>query len=552
MNMEYMRTALLPLLLLLAALPAPAPAHDPAVPMPVPERVRDEEVHRPGLLPDRIVLTWTGDPSVSQAVTWRTSTNVVPALAQLAPATDGPQSATNEWPAASQLLETDLGPARFHTVEFHGLQPGTTYAYRVGDSTNWSEWLQFRTADAQAAPFTFLYFGDAQNNIRTHWSRVVREAFRFAPRAAFTLHAGDLINSANRDAEWGEWFGAPGWVNAVVPVLATPGNHEYFSRQNRSPHLRLWDVSGVATLALSVTRTNTTNAAGAILSTRIHATDLEGRSGFAELDAQGRFTAVDAGITNLSGFPTERLLGTKPSEAPLFDRPAIPAQRHLSSHWRPQFAYPRNGPEDLLETVYSLDYQGVRFISLNSNEQPESQAGWLRNVLQENPNPWTVVTFHHPIFSPAKNRDNPLLRSLWKPLFDEFRVDLVLTGHDHTYARTGDVSDRPISGITNFPSGYQQAYDPAIGTVYVVSVSGPKMYSQERADWAIRRAEDTQLFQIISVEGNELKFEARTATGRLYDAFRLVKRRNQPNQLVEALPPEIRRPPAPPKAAAAP
>jgi 3',5'-cyclic AMP phosphodiesterase CpdA len=199
----------------------------------------------------------------------------------------------------------------------------------------------------------------------------------------------------------------------------------------------------------------------------------------------------------------------------------------------------------LEETVYYLDYQGVRIVSLNSNERQEEQVGWLRAVLANNPQKWTVVTFHHPIFSPAVNRDNARLRGLWKPVLDEFKVDLVLTGHDHTYARSGDVSQRGVSvGMKNVPEGYQQAYDPEIGTVYVVSVSGPKMYGVGDADWAVRFAEDTQLFQIIHVDGDELRYEARTATTRLYDQFTLKKRPGKPNELREALLPENRRAPA--------
>ncbi|MFM8215573.1 MAG: fibronectin type III domain-containing protein, partial [Pirellula sp.] len=47
------------------------------------------------------------------------------------------------------------------------LQPATKYAYRVGDGVNWSEWFQFRTASTQPEPFSFVYFGDAQNDLRT-------------------------------------------------------------------------------------------------------------------------------------------------------------------------------------------------------------------------------------------------------------------------------------------------------------------------------------------------------------------------------------------------
>ena len=116
----------------------------------------------------------------------------------------------------------------------------------------------------------------------------------------------------------------------------------------------------------------------------------------------------------------------------------------------------------------------------------------------------------------------------------------MLNGHDHTYARTGQVDTK---AILNVPTGYQQAYDPSIGTVYVVSVSGPKMYEITKGGYAKRVAEDTQLYQIIDINDQFLRYRAYTATGDLYDAFSLEKRRGQPNKLIEVqtLPPESRR-----------
>jgi hypothetical protein len=70
-------------------------------------------------------------------------------------------------------------------------------------------------------------------------------------------------------------------------------------------------------------------------------------------------------------------------------------------------------------------------------------------------------------------------------------------------------------------------------------------------DFAVRSAEDTQLYQIVNVDLDEIRYEARTATGRIYDAFVLKKRAGQANELIETLPPERRRP-AEPKVAAKP
>ena len=399
----------------------------------------DRPIYRASRVPDRVLLSWTGDPARSQAVTWRTDAADAQALAQITIAEPGPELAQRaiDVPAVTLPLSSNLGEAHYHTALLEGLAPRTKYAYRVGDGTTWSEWFQFRTASEAPEPFSFVYFGDAQNDIKSLWSRVIREALADAPRMAFMLHAGDLVSDSENDAMWGEWFGAGAWANAMISSIATPGNHEY-----------------------------------------------------------------------------GRALGL--------------ASKKLTSHWRAQFALPENGPDGLKETTYYLDYQGTRIISLDSNVEQERQVAWFEQVLSNNPNDWTIVTFHHPLFSSALSRDNAELRALWKPPIDRHRVDLVLQGHDHTYARTGlDVPETAAGGERLATPG---------GTVYVVSVSGPKMYGLERREYMKRAAEQTQLYQIIRIDGPVLRFEARTANGELYDAFTLKKRPGQPNELIEQIP----------------
>ena len=405
-----------------------------------PEPVPEVELHRPLDVPDRIVLTWTDDPATSQAVTWRTAARVDSAVAELTVATphggfgriEGMQDSAVTVLATTQKLSTDLGEASYHSVEFKGLLPETLYAYRVGDGANWSEWFQFRTASRQRKSFSFIYFGDAQREVKSQWSRVIRQAYKHASDARFVIHAGDLIDRHNRDAQWGEWFNAGGWLNGMLPSIPAVGNHEYGS-----------DESGT---------------------------------------------------------------------------------RHLSTHWRPQFTLPMHGPEGLEETAYYVDYQGVRIVVLNTNEQLEKQVAWLDGVLADNPQHWTVLTFHHPIFSAAAGRDNADLRALWMPIIDRYEVDLVLQGHDHTYWRTRNVR----SGLS--------VRDDDSGTVYVVSVSGPKMYESAVHPLMRRVAEDTQLYQIIEVDGDELVYRAYTATGELYDAFNLTKAEDGVNKLREKMP----------------
>ncbi len=421
------------LLLFLAALGAAfysfhlrkAPANRPAL-----------AAHTPTRQPDRLILTWSGDPAVSQSVTWRTSVEVESAVAEIAVAEDGPlfvdKASTVQ--AITELFESDLGPAHYHSAVFEGLAPETLYVYRVGDGAeHWSEWQQFRTMAAEEKPLTFLYVGDAQNSIFSLWSRLIRQGYSTAPEADFIIHAGDLINRANRDAEWGDWFLAAGWINGKLSSVPTPGNHEY-----------------------------------------------------------------DKGVDG----------------------------RTLSRHWQPMFTLPRNGPAGPpAETSYYLDILGVRLIALNSNEAQEEQAAWLDDLLADNPNRWTVIAHHHPIFSASKDRDNPELRALWQPIYDRHGVDLVLQGHDHTYARS------------NLMTG-ENVQDGPAGTVYVVSVSGPKMYKVDQEPWMVRSAQDTQLFQKIRIDGDTLRYESYTARGLLYDAFELRKRAGEANELLE-LPVEL-------------
>ena len=49
-----------------------------------------------------------------------------------------------------------------------------------------------------------------------------------------------------------------------------------------------------------------------------------------------------------------------------------------------------------------------------------------------------------------------------------------------------------------------------------------------------RGAENTQLFQVISIDGDRLSYESYTATGELYDAFDLKKSpKGEPNRFEE-------------------
>lgn len=429
-----MLTACLPLAVCLGMMPSTMRAVEPK-----------HDWEAPGKDPDRMVVNLTTDPAHSFSVTWRTDHCISEGWVEYtkADAAPGFSKEVTRAKARTQVLDlsvADYNPessSAFHSATLTGLEAATQYAYRVGDGQGFmSEWFHVTTASEGFAPFSFVYVGDAQNGIYSHWSRLVRQAFKSEPDMAFFLHAGDLVNTAHLDAEWGQWFRSLGWINGMVPTLAVPGNHEY------------------GNLPL--------------------------------------------------GEGEEEVI------------------KRLSIQWQPQFEFPCVDvlPADIQETAYAIEYQGVLIVALNSMAHQDKQAEWLDTVLSASNHQWKILTFHFPIFASASGRDNVKLRALWKPVIDRHNVDLVLQGHDHTYAR----------GHTRLIKAGPEG--DFIRSVYVNSVSGSKMYSVSPDRWTdfeddgvlmVRSAENTQLFQALEVDYRHIRYKAITATGDIYDAFTLEK-----------------------------
>ena len=394
----------------------------------------------PSKNPDRIILTFHEDPSESRAVTWRTDTTIKNAYAEIAEATVNSNFVTNSKKYMAKTETFDLGlykgnkslKVHYHSVAFNHLKPNKIYVYRVGDGkSHWSEWIQFKTAKNEYAPTKFVYFGDAQNDVLSHWSRVIRMAYQNAPDASFVIHAGDLINNAHKDYEWAQWFKSGGFIHSQWTAIPVVGNHEFIPL-NRGD------------------------------------------------------------------------------------------ERKLAIQWKPQFTLPieKELDEKLHETVYTVDYQDIRIIVLNSNGMLKEQTQYVEQQLKKSTAKWNIITCHHSVFSPAEGRDFEYARKKWKPLFDEFNVDLVLNGHDHTYARGHVPTISTTKGSKN------------LGTIYVTSVSGPKQYPLDLEQ--IKRyskegyqldksAEQTQFFQVITIENNKLIYVAYNALGEEYDRAVIIK-----------------------------
>ncbi|MDT0407282.1 fibronectin type III domain-containing protein, partial [Streptomyces edwardsiae] len=138
-------------------------------------------------------LTPTATPATSQAVTWRTGSGTTQGEAQYRE--PGSNSA---WRKAKAVTNEELlsggVPTRTHSAVLENLEPGTKYEYRVGTGSKLSETYVFTSAGRPGDEFTFLYFGDAQNDLKAKWAPVVDQAYKRFPEAIGSVNAGDLVD----------------------------------------------------------------------------------------------------------------------------------------------------------------------------------------------------------------------------------------------------------------------------------------------------------------------------------------------------------------------
>lgn len=102
----------------------------------------------------------------------------------------------------------------------------------------------------------------------------------------------------------------------------------------------------------------------------------------------------------------------------------------------------RNGRPELHEPRFGMNGRnyvvregGVRFVIADSNDLRKR---WMRNAIKpEQGDRWTIVVFHHPVYSSSSHHESTAdFRHTLPPMFEKSGVDLVITGHTHVYAVT--------------------------------------------------------------------------------------------------------------------
>jgi 3',5'-cyclic AMP phosphodiesterase CpdA len=154
--------------------------------------------------------------------------------------------------------------------------------------------------------------------------------------------------------------------------------------------------------------------------------------------------------------------------------------------------------------------EDVRFFALESSYMDPDQTKWIEDELKKSNEKWKIVFFHHPLYSSAATHGSQLkLRAVLEPLFIQYNVSLVLSGHDHTYERI-----KTQNGIQYFVEGS----------------SGQLRNGDLRSGSPLTAfgTDTDQTFMLMEVDGDNLTFNTINREGTVIDSGVIARRKKNP------------------------
>ncbi|MEA2452484.1 MAG: hypothetical protein QOG04_1194 [Actinomycetota bacterium] len=139
---------------------------------------------------------------------------------------------------------------------------------------------------------------------------------------------------------------------------------------------------------------------------------------------------------------------------------------------------------------------GVRFVIADSNVLNRE---WLSDALKPlAEDRWTVVVFHHPVYSPSPERPTePGFRPSLPRLFRKRGVDLVLNGHAHIY-----FASKPLRRIR-----------------YVITGGGGASLYSCSTKWYVHECQARNHFVYVAATADRLTVRAIAPNGPPFDKF---------------------------------
>jgi predicted phosphodiesterase len=165
------------------------------------------------------------------------------------------------------------------------------------------------------------------------------------------------------------------------------------------------------------------------------------------------------------------------------------------TYFKKYFPYPY-----ISNFYWSFDYGPVHVVILDqyADYSPGSaQYNWLVEDLASTTKPWKILLFHEPAWSAGDHKNNAAAQNYLQPLCKKYRIDLVLNGHNHYYARA------IVDGVQHITTGG----------------GGAPLYAPDPTYSHIVTADASLSYCEISVQDTTLTLTARRADGSVIETF---------------------------------
>ena len=232
---------------------------------------------------------------------------------------------------------------------------------------------------------------------------------------------------------------------------------------------------------------------------------------------------------------------------------------NMSGPYYDIFTFPRGGEAGGVasgtEAYYSFDYGNIHFVCLDSTETNVSPNGammtWLELDLAATTQEWIIAFWHHPPYTKGSHDSDDEgklieMRENALPLLEAAGVDLMLSGHSHSYERSmlidghyGDSSTFNSShridsgdGRENGDGAYQKGpggSSPNEGAVYVVAGSSGKISGGDLDHPVMKVSLNSLGSMALDIDGNRLDAWFLDEDGDVRDSFTIVKDGVQPS-----------------------
>ncbi|MCD4665345.1 MAG: metallophosphoesterase, partial [Bacteroidales bacterium] len=174
---------------------------------------------------------------------------------------------------------------------------------------------------------------------------------------------------------------------------------------------------------------------------------------------------------------------------------------------------------------YSFEQGNALFICLLSEQDFDVQYDWLLDKLKNTDKEWIIVYFHRPFFTRGSHKDEMNeQRTTWWKAFDDYGVDIVMSGHTHSYIRT-----TPINlNISDTSAVAEYGSEAGQGRLEFVSGGLGGKNSKPCDKWFTAEAYSGMHYIKFEINGAKLHFDAYSETGAVIDSLTIYSTSTYP------------------------